>query len=72
MLLKNILAELQNKLSISEILPRKVLTPHAVFLGGWLTEKERKLENRGLSCQSFLETRRISEKVWYETKQYLL
>ncbi len=28
-------------------------------------------ENRGISCQSFSEIRRISEKVWHETHQYL-
>jgi hypothetical protein len=31
----------------------------------------RKLENRWLSCQSFLEIHRISKKFWYEMHQYL-
>jgi hypothetical protein len=74
MLLKNILGEPRNWLSIilgvSSNL-REVLTPFAAFLGGPLTQKKEKLENRGLSCQSFSEIRRISEKVWYGTHQYL-
>jgi hypothetical protein len=39
------------------------LTPFAAFLGGPLTQKKEKLENRELSCQS--------KKVWYGTHQYL-
>jgi hypothetical protein len=57
MLLKNILGEW--------------LTPFAVFLGGPLTQNKEKLENRELSCQSFSEILRISEKVWHETHQHL-
>jgi hypothetical protein len=74
MLLKNILGEPRNWLSIilgdSKNL-REVLTPFAAFLGGPLSQKKEKLENRGLSCQSFSEIHRISEKVWYGTHQYL-
>jgi hypothetical protein len=74
MLLKNILGEPPNWLLI--ILGdtknlREVLTPFAAFLGGLLTQKKEKLENSGLSCQSFSENLRISKKVWYETHQYL-
>jgi hypothetical protein len=70
MLLKNILGEPQNKLSIilgdyTNI--REVSTPFAAFLGGPLTQNKEKLENRGLSCQSFSDIRSISEKVWHET-----
>jgi hypothetical protein len=43
------------------------MTPFLMFLGGLLTQKKGKLENRGLSCQSFLEILRISEKVRCET-----
>jgi hypothetical protein len=50
---------------------REVLTPFAAFLEGPLTQNKEKLENRELSCQSFLEILRISEKVWHETHQYL-
>jgi hypothetical protein len=42
-----------------------------MFLGGPLTQNKEKLENCGLSCQSFSEILRISEKVWYGTHQYL-
>jgi hypothetical protein len=74
MLLKNILGEQRNKLSIilrdSSNL-QKVLTPFAAFLGGPLTQNKEKLENHELSCQSFSEIRRISEKVWHKTHQYL-
>jgi hypothetical protein len=45
--------------------------PFAAFLGGPLIQKKGKLENHGLSCQSFSEIHRIPEKVWYETHQYL-
>jgi hypothetical protein len=48
---------------------REVLTPFAAFHEGLLFQKKDKLENRGLSCQSFLEILQISEKVWYETHQ---
>ncbi len=41
------------------------------ILGEPLTQNKEKLENRLLSCQSFSEIRRISEKDWYETHQYL-
>jgi hypothetical protein len=76
MLLKNILREPQNKLSIilrdSKNL-REVLTPFAAFLGGPLTQNKEKWENRKLSCQSFSfsEILRISEKVCHEMHQYL-
>jgi hypothetical protein len=73
MLLANILGEPLNWLSIipgDSTNLREVLTPFAAFLGGPLTQNEEKLENRLLSCQSFLEILRISEKVWYETHQY--
>jgi hypothetical protein len=74
MLLKNVLREPLNWLSIilgdyTNI--REVLTPFAGFLGEPLTQNKQKLENRVLSCQSFSEFLRISEKVWYETYQYL-
>ncbi len=74
MLLKNILGEPRNKLSIilgDSTNLREVLTPFAVFLGGPLTQNKEKLENRELSCQSFSEILRISEKVRHETHQYL-
>ncbi len=74
MLLKNILGEPRNKLSIilgDSTNLREVLTPFAVFLGGPLTQNKEKLENRKLSCQSFSEILHISEKVWHETHQYL-
>jgi hypothetical protein len=66
MLLKNILGELRNKLSIilgDSTNIREVLTPFAAFLGGPLTQNKEKWENRGLSCQSFSEIRRISANV---------
>jgi hypothetical protein len=74
MLLTNILEEPLNWLSIilgDSTNLREVLTPFAAFLGGPLTQNKEKLENRLLSCQSFSEIRRISEKAWYETHQYL-
>jgi hypothetical protein len=74
MLLKNILGEPRNWLSIilgDSTNLREVLTPFAAFLGGPLTQKKEKLENRGFSCESFSEILRISEKVWYGTHQYL-
>ncbi len=74
MLLKNILREPRNKLSIilgDSTNLREILTPFAAFLGGPLTQNKEKLENRELSCQSFSEILRISEKVWHETHQYL-
>jgi hypothetical protein len=74
MLLKNIFGEPRNWLSIilgDSTNLQEVLTPLAVFLGEPLTHKKEKLENRGLSCQSFLEILQISEKVWYGTHQYL-
>jgi hypothetical protein len=74
MLMKNILGELLNWLSIilgDSMNLREVLTPFAAFLGGPLTQNLKKLENRELSCQSFSEIHRISKKVWYETHQYL-
>jgi hypothetical protein len=67
-LLKNILGEPRNWLSIilrDSTNLREVLTPFAVFLGGPLTQKKEKLENRGFSCESFSEIRRISEKVLF-------
>ncbi len=74
MLLKNILGEPLNQLSIilgdSQNL-REVLTPFAAFLGELLTQNKEKLENRVLNCQSLSDILRISEKVWYETYQYL-
>jgi hypothetical protein len=74
MLLENILGKPLNWLSIilgdSTNLP-EVLTPFAAFLGEPLTQNIEKLENRELGCQSFSEIRRISEKVWYGTHQYL-
>jgi hypothetical protein len=69
MLFKNILGEPLNWLSTTNL--REVLTPFAAFLEGPLTQNNEKLENRVLSCQSFSEILRISEKVWYETHQYL-
>jgi hypothetical protein len=74
MLLKNILGEPRNWLSIilgdsTNLL--EVLTPFVAFLVGPLTQKKEKLENRRHSCQSFSEILRISEKVWYGTHQYL-
>ncbi len=74
MLLKNILGEPGNKLSIilgDSTNLREVLTPFAAFLGGPQTQNKEKLENRELSCQSFWEILRISEKVWHELHQYL-
>jgi hypothetical protein len=74
MLLKNILGEPQNKLPIilgDSTNLQEVLTPFAAFLGGPLTQNNEKLENRELSCQSFSEFLRNSEKVWHETHQYL-
>jgi hypothetical protein len=74
MLLKNILGEPGNKLSIilgDSMNIQEVLTPFATFLGGPLTQNKEKLENCELSCQSFSEILRISEKVWHETHQYL-
>ncbi len=74
MLLKNILGEPQNKLSIilgDSTNLREVLTPFAAFLGGLLTQNKEKWENRELSCQSFSEILRKSQKVWHETHQYL-
>jgi hypothetical protein len=74
MLLKNILEEPQIWLSIilgDSTNLQEVLTPFAAFLGGPLTRKKEKLENRGLSWQSFSEILRISEKVWYGTHQNL-
>jgi hypothetical protein len=50
---------------------QELLTPLKALLGGLLTQKIGKLENCRLSCQSFSEILRISEKVWYETHQYL-
>ncbi len=47
------------------------MTPFAAFLGVPLTQNKEKLENRELSCHSFSEIRRNSEKVWHETHQYL-
>ncbi len=75
MLLMNILGEPLNWLSLilgdySTNL-REVLTPFAAFLGEPLTQNKEKLENRGLSCQSFSEILRIFKKVWYETHQYI-
>jgi hypothetical protein len=70
MLLKNILGEPQNKLSIilgDSTNLREWLTLFAAFLGGPLTQNKEKLENRKLSCQFFSEIRRISEKLWHET-----
>jgi hypothetical protein len=65
MLLKNILREPLNWLSIilgDSTNLRVVLTPFVVFLGELLTQNKEKLENRVLSCQSFSEIRKISEK----------
>jgi hypothetical protein len=57
MILKNILEELGNFLSIiledsTNLL--EVLAPFAALLGGPLTLKKGKLEKCGLNCQSFL------------------
>ncbi len=74
MLLKNMLGELRNWLSIilgDSTNLQEVLTPFAAFLRGLLTQKKEKLENRRLSCKSFSEIRRISEMVWYGTHQDL-
>jgi hypothetical protein len=52
-LLKNILREPRNKLSIilrDSTNLQEVLTPFAPFLGGLLTQNKEKLENRELSC----------------------
>jgi hypothetical protein len=68
MLLKNILGEPQNQLSIVLVDStnlREVLTPFAAFLREQQTQKKGKLENHGFSRQSFSEILRISEKVWY-------
>ncbi len=59
MLLKNILRELRNQLSI---ILGDVRDPQE--------EKTGKLENRGLSFKSFSEILRISEKVWHEKNQH--
>jgi hypothetical protein len=74
MLLKNILGEPLNWLPIilgDSTNLRDVLTPFAAVLGELLTQNKEKLENRVFNCQSFLEIRRISEKIWYGTRQYL-
>jgi hypothetical protein len=74
MLLKNILGEPLNWFSIilgDSTNLREVLTPFAAFLRKQLTQNKEKSENRVLSCQSFSEILWISEKVWYETHQYL-
>jgi hypothetical protein len=65
MLLKNILGEPRNKLSIilgDSMNIREVLTPFTALPRGPLTQNKEKLENRELSCQSFSEILRISEK----------
>jgi hypothetical protein len=70
----NILGGLWNQLSIIIGDPKnhqEVLTHLAAYLGGLLTQKTGKLENRGLSCQSFSKILRISEKVSHETHQKL-
>jgi hypothetical protein len=59
MLLKNVLRELRNQLSI---ILGDVRDPQEVKTG--------KLENRRLSFQSFSEILRISEKVWREKNQH--
>jgi hypothetical protein len=72
-LLKNILREPRNKLSIilrDSTNLRELLIPFAAFVGGPLTQNKEKLENRELSCKSFSEILRISEKIWLETHQY--
>ncbi len=74
MLLKNVVGEPQNKLSIilgDSTNLQEVLTPFAAFLGGPLTQNKEKLENHELSFQSFSEILQISEKVQHETHQYL-
>jgi hypothetical protein len=74
MLLENILGEPLNWLSIilgDSTNFREALTLFAAFLGEPLTQNIEKLENRELSCQSFSEILRISEKVWYGMHQYL-
>ncbi len=61
MLLKNILGELRNWLSIilgDSMNLREILTPFTAFLGRPLTQKKEKLGNRELNCQSFSEIRR--------------
>jgi hypothetical protein len=53
MLLKNILGEPQNWLSIilgDSMNIREVLIPFAAFLEGPITQKKEKLEKGGLSC----------------------
>jgi hypothetical protein len=72
-LLKNVLGEPLNWLSIilGDSTNLQEVLPFAAFLGGPLTQNKEKLENRGLSCQSFSEILRISEKVWYETHSIL-
>jgi hypothetical protein len=70
MLLKNILREPWNKLSIilgDSTNLREVVTPFAAFLEGPLTQNKEKLENHELSCQSFSEILWIYGKVWHET-----
>ncbi len=65
MLLKNILGEPRNKLSIilgDSTNIWEVLTPFAAFLGGLLTQNKENLENRELSCQSFSEILQIFEE----------
>ncbi len=74
MLLKNVLGELLNWLSIilgDSTNLREVLTPFAASFGEPITQNKEKFENRILSCQSFPEILQISEKVWFETHQYL-
>ncbi len=69
MLLKNILGEPLNWLPTiigDSTNLREVLTPFAAVLGEPLTQNKEKLENRVLNCQSFLEIRRISEKIGME------
>jgi hypothetical protein len=73
MFLLNILGEPLNWLAIilgDSTNLREVLTPFAAFLGEPLTQNKEKLENRVLHCQSFSEILRISEKIWYGTRQY--
>jgi hypothetical protein len=74
MLSKNILGEPRNKFLIivgDSTNLREGLAPFAAFLGVPLTQNKEKLQNRELSCQSFSEILRISEKVWHEMHQYL-
>jgi hypothetical protein len=58
MLLKNILGEPRHWLLIiilgDSMNLREVLTPFAAFLGGPLTQKKEKLENRRLGCQGLV------------------